>query len=273
MGKIPISQISLYDLFGESLTSSLCVNIEKGTETWVATGMLVQQLESFTDSVVVRENDKPIGIVGGKDVIVKLIENPSSTLFYETKVEDIMEERWPTVSKETKLVELIEFWKKTRRAFAAIPNEFSDYSAISAKKLLYVGGKIKTDIKISDLPGKKLITFKKESTIGDVLNLMLEGNTRRLILENSTKFINDRIILQKITEELKCLQDVNNFLEIPISEFKIEEVKVVSENLTISEVSQIMYEMEHPCVMFQDNIITPWDICLILLSEKITDYN
>jgi len=272
MSKTPISEISLYDLFGDSLTSSLCVNIEKGVETWVATGMLVQQLESFTDSVVVRENDKPIGIVGGKDVIVKLIENPTSALFYKTKVEDIMEERWPTVSKETKLSELMEFWKKTRRAFAAIPNEFSDYSAISAKKLLEVGKKIKTDITISELPEKKLITFPNESTIGDVLNLMLENNTRRLILENSTKFINDRIILQKITEELKCLQDVNNFLDIPISEFKLEEVKVVSENLSIPEVSKIMYEMEHPCVMFGDKIITPWDICLILLSEKLTEY-
>jgi predicted transcriptional regulator len=272
MSKTPISEISLYDLFGDSLTSSLCVNIEKGVETWVATGMLVQQLESFTDAVVVRENDKPIGIVGGKDVISKLIENPTSALFYKTKVEDIMEERWPTVSKETKLGELIEFWKKTRRAFAAIPNEFSDYSAISAKKLLEVGKKIKTNITILHLPEKKLITFTNESTIGDILNLMLEGNTRRLILENSTKFINDRIILQKITEEMKCLQDVNNFLDIPISEFKLEELKVVSENLSIPQVSKIMYEMEHPCVIFRDKIVTPWDICLILLSEKLTEY-
>ena len=272
MPKIPISDISLYDLFGNSLTSSLCVNIDKGTETWVVTGMLVQQLESFTDAVVVRENDKPIGIVGGKDVIVKLIEDPTSALFYKTKVEDIMEKRWPTVSKETKLYELIEFWKKTRRAFAAIPNEFLDYSAISAKKLLEIGMKIKTSTTISDLPEKKLLTFTNQSTIGDVLNLMLEGNTRRLILEKSAKFINDRIILQKISEELKYLQDVNDFLNIPISEFKLEEIKTISGNLTISEVSKIMYEMKHPCVLFRDKIITPWDICLILHSEKFTEY-
>ncbi len=272
MSKTPISEISLYDLFGNSLTSSLCVNIEKGAEMWVVTGMLVRQLESFTDAVVVRENDKPIGIVGGKDVITKLIENPTSDLFYNTKVEDIMEKRWPTVSKATKLRELIEFWKETRRAFAAIPNEFLDYSAISAKKLLEVGKKLKTNITIADLPEKKLLTFTKESTIGDVLNLMLEGNARRLILENSTKFINDRIILQKITEELKCLQDIEDFIDIPISEFKLEELKTITENLSIPQVSKIMFEMEHPCVIFQGKIITPWDICLILLSEKLTEY-
>ena len=271
MNKKPISQMSLADLFGDSLTSSLCVNIEKGTKTWVATGMLVQQLESFTDAVVVRDNDKPVGIVGGKDVIVNLIENPTSDLFYKTNVEDIMEKRWPTVSKKTKLYELMEFWKNTRRAFAAIPNEFLDYSAISAKKLLEVGKKIKTDISISDLPEKKLVTFSKDATIGDVLNLMLENNTRRLVLENSNKFINDRIILEKISEELKYLQDVENFLDISINEFKLEKIKEISEDLSISEVSKIMYEMEHPCVIFRNKIITPWDICLILLSDNLTE--
>jgi hypothetical protein len=93
MSTIPISDLSLESLFGDSLTASLCVNVEKGIETWVATGMLVQQLESFTDSVVVRENNKPIGIVGGKDIIVPLVDNPTSSLFYDTKVEDVMETR------------------------------------------------------------------------------------------------------------------------------------------------------------------------------------
>ncbi len=255
MNKKPISQMSLSDLFGDSLTSSLCVNIEKGTKTWVATGMLVQQLESFTDSVVVRENDKPVGIVGGKDIIVKLIDEPTSDLFYKTNVERIMEKRWLSVSKKTKLQELIEFWKDTRRAFAAIPNEFSDYSAISAKKLLEVGKKIKTDISISDLPEKKLVTFAKDVTIGYVLNLMLEEKTRRLILEKSNKFINDRIILEKISEELKYLQGVENFLDITIKEFKLEKIREISEDLSIPEVSKIMYGMDHPCVIFGDKIL------------------
>jgi len=126
----PISELSLESLFGDSLTSSLCVNIEKGTETWVATDMLVQQLESFTDAVVERENDEPIGIVGGKDIIVPLVENPTSSLFYKTKVEDLMEKRFPTVIGKSKLKELIDFWKNTRRAVAAVSNKFSDYAAL-----------------------------------------------------------------------------------------------------------------------------------------------
>ena len=272
MNTVPISELSLESLFGDSLTASLCVNIEKGTETWVATGMLVQQLESFTDAVVVRENDKPVGIVGGKDIISPLVEKPSSSLFYDTKVEDVMEDRFPTVAKESKLEELINYWKQTRRAFAAVPNEFSDYSSLSAKKLLEIGMKVKTEIPISQLPKKKLITFDDKDTIGDVLNSMLKINTRRLFLADSNKFINDRIILQKITDELKCLKEIENFMDLPINEFNLEEAKNIRDNLTIQEISEIMYKMEHPSVLFQDQIITPWDICLILLSDNITEY-
>ncbi len=268
----PISELTLESLFGDSLTSSLCVNIEKGTETWVATGMLVQQLESFTDAVVVRENDKPIGIVGGKDIIVPLVDRPNSSLFYDTKVEDIMEHRFPTVTKKSNLKELIEFWKQTRRAFAAVPNEFSDYSAISAKKMLEIGMKIKTEISISQLPRKELATFEEKDTIGDVLNSMLKINARRLVLSNSNKFINDRIILQKITDELKCLKETENFMDLPIKEFNFEEVTIISDDLTIQEISKILYKMEHPSALYQDQIITPWDICLILLSDSITEY-
>ncbi len=269
---IPISDLSLESLFGDSLTSSLCVNIEKGTETWVATGMLVQQLESFTDAIVVRENDKPIGIVGGKDIVSPLVENPNSSLFYDTKVEDVMEKRFPTVTKKSKLKELINYWKQTRRAFAAVPNEFSDYSSLSAKKLLEIGIKVKTEISISQIPKKKLIAFNEKDTIGDVLRSMLEINARRLFLADSNKFINDRIILQKITDELKCLKEMENFMDLPSSEFNLEEAKNISDDLTVQEISEIMYNMEHPSVLFQDQIITPWDICLILLSDDITEY-
>lgn len=265
-----ISELSLQELYSDSLTSSLCVNIEKGTEIWVATGMLVQYLESFTDGVVVREKNKPIGVVGGKDIIENLIDNPTSEFFDKTMVQEIMEKRVPIVSSETKYKELVEFWKKTRRAFALIPNEFSDYSAISAKKILEIGMRCKTQISISELPEKDLKTFKKDDSIGNVMNSMLENGTRRLLLENTNYFINDRMILEKISEDLKYLRGTSNFLDTPISEFKLADARVSDEDWPVPQVSKIMYEMEHPYVIFQDKVITPWDICLVLLSDKIS---
>ncbi len=72
---IPISERTLGELLPERLTWSLCIHIDKGTEVWVVTGMLVQYLESFTDSVMVRDDTKPIGVVGGREIIHGVYKN------------------------------------------------------------------------------------------------------------------------------------------------------------------------------------------------------
>lgn len=267
-----ISLITLKDLFGESLTSNLCVNIEKGAKMWVATGMLVQYLESFTDSVVVREHDKPIGIVGGKDVIENMAEEPSWE-FFDMNVEDVMEARIPEISGKNTYEELMNFWDKTRRAFAVIKNEYGDYSSISAKKILEIGKRCKTNLRVSDIPEKNIVTFTLDSSIGDVMELMLKNKTRRLVLKDTKKFINDRAILEKISEGLNYLRDVKNFKDISVKEFKIIEAKTVEKDIGISDISKIMYELEHPYVIYKENVITPWDICKILLSDKISINN
>ena len=65
---ILISERTLGELLPDTLTYSLCIHIDKGTEVWVVAGMLVQYLESATDSVMVRDGDRnPIGIIGGKE--------------------------------------------------------------------------------------------------------------------------------------------------------------------------------------------------------------
>ncbi len=270
--KTRVSEHTLEYLLSDSLTSSLCVNIDKGMETWVVAGMLVQYLESFTDSVVVRDGYKPIGMIGGKEIIKGVFDDPSYSFFYDNKVEDIMETNLVQVTKHDTLKELLSIWKETGRAFAIIPNELYDYSAISTKKILKIGTRCKTDMTISDIPKKKIITFKKDDTIKDIINSMLENKTRKLLLEDSYLYINDRIIIEKIAEDLKFLVDAYYFLDIPANTFKLGEVKVVSENLTLPELSKIMLDMPYPYVIYQNQVVTPWDICLILLSEDLKDY-
>ena len=272
-GKKPaISENTLEFLLPDSLTSSLCVNIDKGLEVWVVAGMLVQYLETLTDSVVVREANKPIGMIGGKEIIKGVFDDPSHSFFYKNKVEDIMDTNLIQVTKHHTLNELLSIWKETRRAFAIIPNELYDYSAISAKKILEVGTRCKTDMIISDIPKKKTITFKKDDTVKDIINSMFENKTRKLLLEDSYLYINDRIIIETIAEDLKFLTDTYDFLDIPANTFKLEEAKVVSENLTIPEVSKILFEMAHPYVIYQDQVVSPWDICTTLSSENLIDY-
>lgn len=118
----PVTEKSLEELLPETLDYSLCITIEKGKEVWVASGMLVQYLESVTDSVVVKDGEKMIGVIGGKEIMENILKNPSRDLFYGTKVEDIMEKNPVLVSNQTKYKDLMSKWKERGRAFAIIKN-------------------------------------------------------------------------------------------------------------------------------------------------------
>ena len=261
---------SLRDLLPLSFSSTPAVSIRKENKMWVATSMLIHTLESFTDSLVVTEGDeKPIGVIGGREVIENIFKNPSSSFFDDTIVEQIVDKNLVILSKDTTLKDLLEKWKYTRRAFSIIPNNHGGYSAISARKILEIGANCVTDITISELPKKEIVTFEQNNTIKEIMNLMLQRNSRKILLKDSNYFISDRLLIQSIAQEFDFFRNVK-FLERHVKDsFRLEEAKKISKDLNLTEISKIMYSMPHPCMIFQNQVITPWDICLALESERV----
>ena len=267
-----ISELTLEQLFSNSLTDTPCVYLNQEREVGVATEMCVQYLESSVDSIVIRDDDhKPVGIVGGYDLLNHIRENPTRDFQYETKVKDIMYDDLLIVEKDMTFQNLMEKWSASRRAFAIIPNAFQGYSPISARKLLEVGIKSKTDISISSMPKKKMVTFQPDDSLRKIVDLMFEHNTRKLLLEYSNQFISDRLVLKKISELLKFQPDVDNFLDIPVNQVELDDVTVVLDDLSLNQICAKMYKMDHPYVIYKDISVTPWDICNVLLSEKIVE--
>ena len=261
-----ISSQPLSDLLDDSLTSTPCVNVRKNAKVRVVTGMLVQYLETFTDSVVVRDDTRPIGVIGGREIIQGVFKNPTSD-FFETKfVEEIFDNRLNVVSPDISLKELISLWKEVGRAFAIINVGKDDYSVISAKKLLKIAINCNPDFHISEIPKKKIATFDPGATFGDVIKMMLENRSRKILAKGTNQFLNDRIIIETI-EKFDFLLGKNNFLEIPVDVVQLEDAKETNEDLSLSEVSKIMYSMSQPLIVHDGRVISPCDICLAL--EKV----
>jgi CBS domain-containing protein len=258
-----ISNQSLGELLQNSLTSTPCVNVRKDAKVKVGAGMLVQYLETFTDSVVVRDGTKPIGVIGGREIIRGVYKNPSSDFFEMKQVEEITDKRLNVVTVDTSVNKLISLWKEVGRAFAVIDMGNDDYSVISVKKLLEIGMNSTSEFHISEIPKKKIITFGKDATFGEIMKLMLENKTRKIVFEGTNQFINDRIIIETI-EKFDYLLGNDNFLDIPVSVVSLEEAKVVSEDLSLSDISKMMYEMSQPLVIHENSVISPWDICNVL---------
>ena len=265
-----ISELTLNELFPQTLADSQCVYIDKEREVWVATEMCAQYLESAVDSIVVVDGDSvPVGIVGGYDLLDNLRKNPTRDFQYKTKVEEIMFRDVPEVEKETKLKDLIKKWQNTGRAFAILGNESDGYSAISARKMLDVGMRCNADISVSSMPKKKTIAFQPDDTLGKIINTMFENKTRKLVLENTNQFISDRLILAEISRILKFEKDIESFLDIPARQLRLDYVKTITEDLPFDYLCSLMNKMAHPYLLYNDASISPWDVCLALMSEDL----
>ena len=136
---------------------------------------------------------------------------------------------------------------------------------VSSNLCFLFGFNSNSNLRISEIPKKKIVTFDPDATFGDVMKMMLENKTRKIMAKGTSQFINDRIIIETI-ENFDFLLGKNNFLDIPIDVVSLEDAKVVSEDLSISEISKIMYDMSQPLIVHEDRVISPWDICLALLK-------
>ena len=71
---------------------------------------------------------------------------------------------------------------------------------------------------------------------------------------------------------MKHLKETDDFLNESVGVVELEEARVIFDDLKINEISAMMYDMDHPYIIYKDWIVTPWDICNVLLSEDITEY-
>jgi predicted transcriptional regulator len=260
------------DLLPDSLLSSPVVSVGINDPVAEATNLLSHNLETFTDSLVVVQDDKLVGLVGGADVLEGLLQSPNAAFFEKTQIKEIMNKNLIIVDKDATLGELLNQWLKTNRAFAIMPNQYGSYSAISARKLLEIGMSCRTKLEIKDISKKKIFTFRKDQTVEEAISTMFKNRTRKLILEGTSQFISDRIIIQKISQDLNCLHGVDDFLEMKCSEFRLDKAKEASGNILLEEASKMLYEMQSPYLLYGDGVLTPWDIIKSLGLQSLTEY-
>ena len=254
----------------ESVFSTPAVSIRVEDTLAEAAILLPHHLESMTDSLVVTKNDEPVGIVGGIEVLDNVLKKSSPRFLDNTKIGDVMSEKLVIIDSKNTLSELVRQWSQTRRAFAIIPNQYHGYSVISARKILEAGINFKIDTTVASIPKKKTITFRKDDTIKQILIRMFDNKTRKLVLENTKSFLNDRIIIEKLTREFNCLRNGGDFLNARADIFDLEQAKTIPYDLSISEACKIMYDMKSPYLTVDDRVISPWDVVVILSSENLS---
>ena len=262
---LALEECQFNEILPYSLATSPISSIEANDNLWIASSMLTR-VSDTTDNLVVIENEFPIGTLSIREVLRAVLKNPTPYLFHDSKVSQIMNRKFYLDIRKTKLKKLFKQMKESKKSFAIIQNKENDFSAFTFREILEIGALCTTNVKASDLPESKIKIFKRDDNIEDIIRLLLNDETELLMLENESYFIDHLTILEKITGDLDYLQDIDNFLDLTASTFKLENPKLIPEKLPISEVCKTMLYMKHPFVMTSDRIITPNDMLKVLSS-------
>jgi len=254
-----LNQCTIEEIMPHLLVYSSMATIGSNEKVWVATSMLVRFLASHTNNLVVMESENPVGMIGSKEVLQGLHDNPTHEFFSEDAVHEIMNKNFDTISPKTRVYDLLHKMNFHGRDFALVQTTNGEFSTISARRLLEVGILCDTRIKVSDMPSKKIVTFQKEDTIDFLIRAMLKNNTDVVILEHTPLFVTPQIIFEKISE-LNYLDGIDNFLDSKISTLNLKSGRIIPDNITIPEMCKIMLSMKNAFVMTQNNVLTPWDL-------------
>ena len=258
-----LSHCTVEEILPHLIVNSSMATIESKEKTWVGTSMLMRFLSSFTNNLVVMESGTPVGILGSREILQGIYNNPKNDFFTEHIVSEVMNKEFHMTSPKTKVFDLLKKMNRYGRDFALVQTTDNEYSTISARRLLEVGILCDTEVKVSDIPSKKIATFQKEDTIEFLINQMLKKNTDILVLEQTPFFVTPRTIFEKIIE-LNYLDGVDDFLYSKASVLHMRTGCIISDNITVPEMCKIMLSKRHTFVMTQDNVLTPWDLIITL---------
>jgi predicted transcriptional regulator len=254
-----LNQCTIEEIMPHLLVNSSMATIESKEKMWVATSMLVRFLASYTNNLVVMESDIPVGMIGSKEVLQGLYENPTHEFFSEHSVHEVMNKILDMISPRTRVDDLLNKMSHLGRDFALIQTTDGEFSTISARRLLEVGLLCDTRIRVSDMPLKKIVTFQKGDTIEFLIKKMLQNNTDVIILEHTPLFVTPQIVFEKILE-LNYLDGIDNFLDSKINILNLRSGRIIPDNITVPEMCKIMLSMKNAFVMTQNNVLTPWDL-------------
>ena len=234
--------------------------LESDTPVWLSVAFFALYMGTFSDGIAITENKKLVGYFGSKQVIEYLQEQHTSSALMEKTIKDMPKrDHFVFFSTSNTLSDIFNEWKKSGFAYSAIQNG-EEYSTISINSMLGFIELYDLPNKISEIPKKDTITYSNNDTVSVIFDKMLQHKCRRLVLEGTTDVLSDRIIIDAICNEFDYLKKTSDFLSIKAKSFNAKKAMEIAQDSKITDVAHNMLMENHPMIISDGQIITPWDI-------------
>lgn len=217
----------------------------------------------YVDGLVVLDGQKPVGRLGGQHIIQHILQHQDG--WFQSTASQIMSHATSVVDATDLLNVALDIFDKTRFAFVPITINGRVVTSLSMRDVLrLVAGRLNTQV--GEL-SSRLISVKGNISIKKALELMLERSIRNLAVRNESgtiRIVNDRKILEFLLsyEGRRLVSGPMGLDAVGIDLLDLLAPKHVKQNMPAGIAAEFLSDVNTPCLICEDSIITPWDIVM-----------
>ncbi|HEX2013983.1 MAG TPA: CBS domain-containing protein [Nitrososphaera sp.] len=216
----------------------------------------------YVDGLVVLDGQKLVGRIGGQHLIQYILQHRDG--WFEATASQIMIHS-PAIEASDPLAAALDIFSRTRFAFVPITINGRVTTSLSMRDVLrFVAGKINTPVGELSSP---LVSVKGSTSIEKCLDLMLEKGIRNLAVRhenNDTRIINDRKILEFLLsyEGRRVIASPMGLDAVSVDLLDMPTPKHVKRSMSAGIAAECLSDVNTPCLLCNDSIVTPWDIVM-----------
>lgn len=222
------------------------------------------------DGIVVKEKEKPIGIITGREIISGILSGQFEKTIKEP-VGNHMSTELFSVEEDTTISNFIQRVQKIRRGSGILFKNKIIVGKLNLKNILTAYSIADEDTPISELPLRDTIRIDDNDTIKHTLFTMQRNQIRHIFVGNTDTFLNDRHVLGYIDE---CIEHGKfDALEHTVNRCTRTKAIMVDESETVPLVCQKMVSSNSTCLLTNDGkVLTMWDLVMSIFISKLVEY-
>ncbi len=225
----------------------------------------------YVDGLVVTVGKDPVGRISSRHILQNII-NSHHTGWLNTTASELMDRKVLSVEMNSSLGTAMKIFGETRFAFLPITDKGSLIASLGIRDILPLIINTNIDTHTSQV-SSPVVNVTKETNLKHILDIMLTKGIRNVVIKvgTNTYLINDRKILEFLFSpegrEIMTIRKTE-ISSINVDDLDLIPISIISDDITITKAAKLLTDIRTPCILFENSIVTPWDIVMKTIGKK-----
>ena len=223
------------------------------------------------DGLVVTVGKDPVGRISSKHILQNIIISPR-TGWLNTTASELMDRNVPSVDMNSSIGTAMKIFGETRFAFLPLTENGSLIASLGIRDILSLIINTNIDAHASHV-SSPTVRVAKETNLKHTLDIMLIKSIRNVVIRDGTNtyIINDRKILEFLFSpkgrEILTI-GLTEIGRINVVDLDLIPISIISDDISITEAAKLLMDVRTPCLLFENGIVTPWDIVMKTIGKN-----